>query len=247
MLTTFDGHSFCPHSILPAFPVQLGGKIVEVEVEVVDAPLDYNLLLGCNWTYSMVVFVSSIFCTLCFPHEGKIMMIDQLSFSYSSLNASIGPSIPVIDNYQPATKNIGVEMYSSLMGTFNFTALSHHVYAMSSRPFSRGRSIPFLTSYFSDPWTLPSPTLSREGQLHVGMAMPLLAAKIAYQVVLDSSTDPDLVTSLTNEEDHVLRLMWATSLSCSHDFLDETFPSDEAIIKSMNDSEKPWDDMHHHS
>jgi hypothetical protein len=48
MLTAFDGHSFCPHGILPAFPVQLGGKKVEVEVEVVDAPLDYNLLLGCN-------------------------------------------------------------------------------------------------------------------------------------------------------------------------------------------------------
>jgi hypothetical protein len=40
MLTTFDGHSFRPHVILPVFPVQLGGKTVEVEVEVVDAPLD---------------------------------------------------------------------------------------------------------------------------------------------------------------------------------------------------------------
>jgi hypothetical protein len=26
MLTSFDGHSFHPHGILPAFPVQLGGK-----------------------------------------------------------------------------------------------------------------------------------------------------------------------------------------------------------------------------
>jgi hypothetical protein len=34
---------------------------VEVDVEVVDAPLDYNILLGCNWTYSMTVVVSSIF------------------------------------------------------------------------------------------------------------------------------------------------------------------------------------------
>jgi hypothetical protein len=58
MLTSFDGHSFHPHGILPAFPVQLGGKTVEVEVEVVDAPLDYNLLLGCNWTYAMVIVVS---------------------------------------------------------------------------------------------------------------------------------------------------------------------------------------------
>ena len=41
------------------------------------------------------------------------------------------------------------------------------------------------------------------------------------------------------------RPMWATSLSCSHDFLNETFPSDEAIIEAMNGSDKPWDDMHH--
>jgi hypothetical protein len=54
MLTSFDGHSFHPHGILPTFLVQLGGKTVEVEVEVVDAPLDYNLLLGHNWTYSMI-------------------------------------------------------------------------------------------------------------------------------------------------------------------------------------------------
>jgi hypothetical protein len=29
--------------------------MVEVDVEVVDAPLDYNLLLGSNWTYPMKV------------------------------------------------------------------------------------------------------------------------------------------------------------------------------------------------
>jgi hypothetical protein len=72
---------------------------VEVDVEVVDVPLDYNLLLGCNWTYAMIVVVSFIFCTLCFPHEGKIVMIDQLSFAHASPNSSIGPSIPVINNY----------------------------------------------------------------------------------------------------------------------------------------------------
>jgi hypothetical protein len=50
---------------------------VEVDVEVVNAPLDYNLLLGCNWTYAMKTVVSSIFLTLYFPHEGKIVTIDQ--------------------------------------------------------------------------------------------------------------------------------------------------------------------------
>jgi hypothetical protein len=40
MLTAFDGRSFQPHRILPSFLIQLGGKTVEVDVEVVDAPVD---------------------------------------------------------------------------------------------------------------------------------------------------------------------------------------------------------------
>jgi hypothetical protein len=176
MLTAFDGHSFCPHIILPTFPVHLGEKMMEV----VDAPLDYNLLLGHNWTYSMTVVVSSIFRTLCFPHEGKIMTIDQLSFVYVSLNASVGPSIPMIENSQSTTEDIGVGMYSSLMGTFDFVAPIHHIYAMSSRYSSSVRSVPFFTSYFNDPWTLPSLTISCEGQSHIGMTMPLSSMEIQY-------------------------------------------------------------------
>jgi hypothetical protein len=79
------------------------------------------------------------------------------------------------------------------------------------------------------------------------MAMPLSKVDITYQVVLDSSADPNHVTSPTDKEDPILRTMWATSLYCSHDYLNETFPSDEAIIEAMNSSNKPWDDMHHRS
>ena len=48
ILKAFDGHLFTPHGILIAFPIELGGKTVTVEVEVVNAPLDCNLLLGCS-------------------------------------------------------------------------------------------------------------------------------------------------------------------------------------------------------
>jgi hypothetical protein len=41
--------------------VQLGGKTVCVEVEVVDAPLDYNLLLGWSWTYAMQALATIVF------------------------------------------------------------------------------------------------------------------------------------------------------------------------------------------
>ena len=61
MLTAFDGRSFRPHKILPSLKVRLGGKTIVIEVEVVDAPLDYNLLLGRNWMYSMQAVASSLF------------------------------------------------------------------------------------------------------------------------------------------------------------------------------------------
>ena len=60
MLTSFDGISFWLHGILPSLEVQLGGKTVAIKVKVVDAPLDYNLLLGRNWMYNMQVVVSSL-------------------------------------------------------------------------------------------------------------------------------------------------------------------------------------------
>ena len=48
MLTAFNGRYFRLHSILPSLKVHLGGNTVAIEVKVVDAPLDYNLLLGRN-------------------------------------------------------------------------------------------------------------------------------------------------------------------------------------------------------
>jgi hypothetical protein len=50
--------------------MQLGGKTVCVEVEVVDAALDYNLLLGQSWTYAMQAVVAIVFSVLLFPREG---------------------------------------------------------------------------------------------------------------------------------------------------------------------------------
>ena len=46
MLNVFNGHVFKPHGIVLVFPVTLGGNIINVEVKVVDVPIDYNLLLG---------------------------------------------------------------------------------------------------------------------------------------------------------------------------------------------------------
>lgn len=54
----------------------LVGKAITIDVEVVDAQLDYNILLGCSFMYAMNAVASSIFCIMMFPHDGKIIMID---------------------------------------------------------------------------------------------------------------------------------------------------------------------------
>ena len=75
-LTTFYGHSHRPHGIVPTLPICLVGKVFNIKVEIVDANLDYNLLLGRNWIYEMDSITSSLFHILCFPYEGRIVTID---------------------------------------------------------------------------------------------------------------------------------------------------------------------------
>ena len=55
-------------------------RSVCVDVEVIDAPLDYNILLGRSYTYAMSVIPSAVFRKMSFPHNGNIVTIDQLSY-----------------------------------------------------------------------------------------------------------------------------------------------------------------------
>lgn len=150
-----------------------------IEVEVLDAPLDYNLLLGRSWTYAMHAVVATVFRLLLFPHKGRIVTIDQLSFSRP--DPSSGASmVPIIDNPQPGTVNVGVGLCPSLMGTFDYPPPSSDVKLISTaldQPRAEIFQISsFRTTYFHDLWTLPSPSASMEGARHSSMAMPLSAA-----------------------------------------------------------------------
>jgi hypothetical protein len=65
----------------------------------------------------MHAVVATIFWVLCFPHEGQIITVDQLSFS--RLDPSSGASmVPMIDNPQPGTVNLGVRLFPSFDGKF---------------------------------------------------------------------------------------------------------------------------------
>ena len=75
-LKAFDGLGFQPHGLISTLAVELGGKTVSIQVEAVDAPLDYNLLLGRNWFYAMNAIASIVFRTVQFLHLGRIVTID---------------------------------------------------------------------------------------------------------------------------------------------------------------------------
>ena len=65
---------------LPHLPITLGGKTVCIDVMVVQGPLDFNMILGHDYFYAMKAVMSTLFRVMHFPHDGKIMTIDQLSF-----------------------------------------------------------------------------------------------------------------------------------------------------------------------
>jgi hypothetical protein len=79
-LLDFNKRTIQPLGTLPQFPVTLGGKIISIDVLVVQDPLDFDLLLGRDYVYDMKVIVSTLFCVISFPHNGRIVTIDQLSF-----------------------------------------------------------------------------------------------------------------------------------------------------------------------
>ena len=86
-LTGFDKGTSRPLGILPNVPITLRGKTVQMNVMVVQGPLDYNLLLGRDYIYCMGAIVSSLFRVMCFPHEGRVVkLVDQLSFPGSRIS-----------------------------------------------------------------------------------------------------------------------------------------------------------------
>jgi hypothetical protein len=248
LLTAFDGHSFRPHGIIPSFPMQLGGKTVCIEVEVVDAPLDYNLLLGRSWTYAMHAVVATVFRVLLFPHEGRIMTIDQLSFSRPDPSSGAS-TVPMIDNPQPDIVNMGVGLCPPLMGTFDYPPPSGDVKMISVVPDQPKAEIfsvsSFRMTYFNDLWILPSPSAMMEGTGHHGMSMPLSMTEVAYSIVQQASTDPDLTPA--QELDPVPEPAWAQGSLATTDSLDLVFPSDEVILEALTGPDRPWDDLHHRS
>jgi hypothetical protein len=77
-----------------------------VEVEVIDAPLEYHLrsqLDLCNDDCGLYSFPRDLFPC----HQGKIITIDQLSYFKLDPTTSSGPGVPLIDDSMRTCKTVG--------------------------------------------------------------------------------------------------------------------------------------------
>lgn len=79
---------------------------MNIKVEIVYANVDYNLLLGRNWIYEMDAIVSSLFCILCFPHEGIIVKVDQMDYYPGDSRTSSESIVPLVDNPKQPIENL---------------------------------------------------------------------------------------------------------------------------------------------
>ena len=66
-LLAFDRHPSEYLEVLPQLPISLGGDIFLVDVIVVQGPLDFNMLLRCDYVYAMNVVVIYIIIIEAFP------------------------------------------------------------------------------------------------------------------------------------------------------------------------------------
>jgi hypothetical protein len=189
---------------------------------VFDAPLDYNLLLSCNWIDSMHAIVSTLFCVIRFPHQNFSFTIDQLSFFSSDSRTC---NFPFIAKMPPSHENVGVGLLkdSLSMGTFPIPPPD------SPPPFVASINMTSTTigktpeSY--DPWLVPS----FDDYLFYGDIMHLSPVELVYQAIQSTTPSPHSLLYMSPDLFHVV------------------FHTDEMIMTVMSMEDTPWDDGHHHS
>jgi hypothetical protein len=219
-LKAFNGSNFNPYGVLPSLPIMLEGKMVQVEVEVFDTPLDYNLLLGRSWIDSMRAVVSTLFRVVRFPHQGKVVTIDQLAFFNSD---SRNGNVPFIAKTPPGYENVAVGLLkdSLLMGTFPIPPpdVPHSLVASINMISTVPHEIPMS----SDPWIVPD----LGDHLHFSDAMLLSPVESAYQAIQSTTPSTPSLDEFSPDPFQVI------------------FTTDEMIMSVMEDT--PWDDGHHRS
>ena len=100
-LHAYDGYPTKSQGILLHVPISLASNMVLIDIEVFNAQLDYNLLLGRSYMYSMRVVASTFFHLMMFLHDGKIMTVNQLTYHDPQGLTTPTNVIPTINTINP--------------------------------------------------------------------------------------------------------------------------------------------------
>jgi hypothetical protein len=233
LLKSFDGHVFQPHGIITTLPIELGCKTISVSMEVINAPLEYNMLLEHTWFYKITAIVSSVFRSLHFPHQGKIIAIDQISFLTPYLGSNVGSNLPfVIDTMQSAL-NVGVKN-TNILRLWVYSPFPHHLLLQPSPSGS-------LKSF--NPWVVPLP---QDVYLY-GASMPLNLVDIFDPTIISISTDTIKHLHPHMECDHPTLPIRVFDSPHSYDFPDTNLPLEYSIMKVITLIENPKHEVMHRS
>jgi hypothetical protein len=122
-LQAYDRRPSSPEGLFQNVPVELGGKTILIDIEVINTPLDYNILFDHSYMYTMKAVASSVFQTMMFPHNGKIVTIDQVSHYEPNPSANIDNILPLIRTIHDAYPlvEMGPRIFKdpSLLGTYH--------------------------------------------------------------------------------------------------------------------------------
>ena len=167
----------------------------------------------------MSAIASIIFRVVVFPHEGKLVTVDQLNFTPKGCMESNESTIPLVDHVKPAWEILGAGINASLMGKFDIPTPINYLGSTSV-----GKSIATIVDR-TDPWVLPS---------HHEPKVPLLATEVTYQAIVHTTVDSILVPLTVSEEpEEPYFPAWAENSLHSRDWLDMILPLDEAILEAM--------------
>jgi hypothetical protein len=79
-LCSYEVHPFQLQVNLQNISIELAGKTILIDIELVDSELNYHTLLGCSYMYAMKAIASATFCLMMFPDQGKVVMLDQITY-----------------------------------------------------------------------------------------------------------------------------------------------------------------------
>jgi hypothetical protein len=149
-LRDYDGHPYSPQGLFQNVPVEFEGKTILIDIEVINAPLNYNILFVHSYMYAMKAVASSVFQMMMFPHNRKIITIDQVLHYEPNPSSNINNILPFVhtnsNTYPLIEMTPRIFKDPSLLGTYHeappLIHPSSQVCVISSNGTNTGDTIP---------------------------------------------------------------------------------------------------------